>query len=137
MNKSGLPPLQANTVRAGNKQQRMGSHPTQGQDCHIPLSSKPLNCPKLGKFCRTPCTHSCTSWEHHERHSNPGSVAVLEAELNHHCVQEPTFHSMWLRWGKAAWMEPVCASGVDSHHGLAEGRELSGEGERAWLVQRA
>lgn len=50
MNKSGLPPLQANTVRAGNKQQRMGSHPTQGQDCHIPLSSKPLNCPKLGNL---------------------------------------------------------------------------------------
>lgn len=34
-------------------------------------------------------------------------------------------------------MEPVCTSGVDSHPRLAEGRELSGEGNGAWLAQRA
>lgn len=31
----------------------------------------------------------------------------------------------------------MCTSGVDSHHRLAEGRELSGEGDRAWLAHRA
>lgn len=39
--------------------------------------------------------------------------------------------------GKGSLMESVCTSGVDSHHRLAEGRELSGEGDSAWLAQRA
>lgn len=34
-------------------------------------------------------------------------------------------------------MEPTCTSAVDNHRGLAEGNELSGEGDRAWLAQRA
>lgn len=31
--------------------------------------------------------------------------------------------------GKGSLAESVCTSGVDSHHRLAEGRELSGEGD--------
>lgn len=39
--------------------------------------------------------------------------------------------------GRGSLTESVCTSGVDSHHRLAEGRELSGEGDRAWLAHRA
>jgi len=42
-----------------------------------------------------------------------------------------------MRWGEAAWMELTGTSAVGDHHGLAGGSEVSGEGDRAWLVQRA